>query len=119
MASKLLREAAAAVKAKSEALKRVAKNNEESVAVAVGGLAGLAAAAGGAIVDQKLGKGEQYKVGPVPVNAIAGAVALVPAFFARRSPVVRASSVAVGTQLLGVAAYRVVLDNVDPGAPDE
>ncbi len=100
-------------------IKRVAKNNEEATAVAVGSIAGVSAAVGGALVDQKLGKGQQYKVGPVPVNAIAGAVALVPAFFAKRSPVVRAASVAVGSQLIGVAAYRLILDNVDAGTPDE
>jgi len=68
------------------------------------------------VSDQKLGKGEPLKVGPVPVNLIAGAVALVPAFFLGKAPVLQAASVQGGMTLLNIGVYNLVRENVDAGS---
>lgn len=115
MASKLLKEAAQALKAKAEAGKRLARERQKETALIAGGLTGTGLAVAAAIVDQKLGKGEPYKVGPVPVNLIAGAVAIIPAFFTGKSPVIQAASAQGGMTLINIGLYNIVRAHVDAG----
>ncbi len=110
-----LAKAAAALKAVNESRKRMAREKTKEMALAVGSGTSLALAIAAAISDQKLGKGEPLKVGPVPVNLIAGAVVLVPAFFLGRNPVMQSASVMGGVQLLGIGTYNLVRENVDAG----
>ena len=110
-----LAKAAAALKAVNESRKRMAREKTKEMAHIVGGTTALGLSVAAAISDQKLGKGEPLKVGPIPVNLLAGAVVLVPAFFASRAPVLQAASVQGGVQLLGIGLYNLVREHVDPG----
>jgi hypothetical protein len=96
---------------------RVARENQHVTALAVGGIAGAGVTVAAAFADQKLGAGNQWKVGPVPGVAIVGAAALVPAFFTRKMPIVQAASVAAGTTGLNLALYRyLVEEGIEPGS---
>lgn len=118
MASSLLVRAKNTIeRAKTRTIK-AARENEHVTALAAGGIAGSGVAVGAAFADQKMGEGKQWKVGPVPVVAIFGAAALVPAFFTRKMPIVQAASVAAGMTGLNVALYRwLVEEGIQPGAP--
>lgn len=112
MASSLLLRAKHTIeRAKARGI-RAAKDNEETTALVAGGLAGGAVAVASAFADQKMGAGHQWKVGPVPVTALVGAAALVPAFFTRKMPIAQAVSVGAGMTALNVAVYRYLVDEV-------
>lgn len=110
-----LAKAAAALKAVNESRKRMAREKSKEMAHIVGGTTQLALSVAAAISDQKLGKGQPLKAGPIPVNLIAGAVVLVPAFFLGSSPVLQSGSVHGGLQLLGIGLYNLLREHVDPG----
>lgn len=118
MASSLLLRAKNTIERAKTRTVRAAKENEKVTALAVGGIAGTGVAVGAAFADQKMGAGQQWKVGPVPVTAIAGAVALVPAFFTSKMPIVQAGSVSAGATLLNIALYRyLVEEGIEAGTP--
>lgn len=117
MASHLLKAAAAQIRSKIESAKRATREKQKETALIVGSTVSVGLTVAAAIADQKMGLGHQWKLGPVPVNAIAGVVALVPAFFMGKMPIAQAVSVQSGMTLLNVALYRFVLDNVDAGTP--
>lgn len=95
---------------------KVARENQHVTALASGSIASVGVTVAAAFADQKMGAGHQWKVGPVPVVAIAGAAALVPAFFTRKMPIVQAASVAAGTTGLNLALYRwLVEEGIEPG----
>ena len=110
-----LAKAAAALKAVNESRKRMAREKAKEMAHIVGGTTALALSVAAGISDQKWGKGSPAKVGPVPVNLLAGAVVLVPAFFTGRQPTLQAASVHGGVQLLGIGVYNLVREHVDAG----
>lgn len=97
---------------------KVARENQHTTALVVGGLAGSGTAIAAAFADQKMGAGNQWKVGPVPVVAIGGLVALAPAFFTRKMPVVQAAAVSAGMTALNIAGYRLLVEEmIEPGTP--
>ena len=98
---------------------QIRRERQRETALVVGEIAGLATMVGCAVVDQKLGKGEQYKAGPIPVNAIAGVVAVAPAFFLNKYPVLQAASVNTGMTAIKIAGYRYLVsaDGIAPGEP--
>ena len=110
MSTSLLKRAAETIKRTKDRAIKSAREDEHNQALVVGGLAGGGTAIAAAFADQKMGEGKQWKVGPIPVVAIAGAAALVPAFFTRKHPVLQAGCVAAGTQALGIAAYRYLVE---------
>lgn len=110
MASSLLVRAKNTIERGKARVQRAAKENEKVTALAVGGVAGTGVAVGAAFADQKMGAGQQWKVGPVPVTAIAGAAAIIPAFFTSKMPIVQAASVAAGSTLLNIALYRYLVE---------
>lgn len=112
MASSLLVRAKEALERKRQQGVRLAKEKTKETALVVGGLASTGAAVGAAFADQKMGNGLQWKVGPVPVTAIAGVGALVPAFFAGKMPIAQAASVQIGMTLLNIALYRYLQEEV-------
>jgi hypothetical protein len=118
MASSLLVRARDALKRNAQQAKRIAKENEKTTALAVGGIASLGSAIGAAFADQKMGEGRQWKVGPVPVVGIFGIGALIPAFFTAKYPIAQAASVQSGMTLINIAGYRwLVEEGIDPGQP--
>jgi hypothetical protein len=118
MASSILLRAKNTIERAKTRTIRAAKENEKTTALAVGGVAGLGVTVGAAFADQKMGAGQQWKVGPVPVTAIAGAAALVPAFFTSKMPIAQAASVAAGSSLLNLALYRwLVEEGIEAGTP--
>lgn len=118
MSSKLLKAAAQTIKRAKDRTVRAARENTHTTALVAGGIAGGSVAVGAAFADQKMGAGKQWKVGPVPVVAIFGAAAIVPAFFTRKMPIVQAASVSAGTTALNIAAYRYLIEEgIEPGTP--
>jgi hypothetical protein len=119
MAHSLLVRAKQFMERKKAQTVRAARENQHTTALAVGGVSALGVTVAAAFADQKMGAGQQWKVGPVPVVAIAGAAALVPAFFTRKYPIAQAASVAAGTTGLNVALYRyLVEEGIEPGTPN-
>jgi len=110
MASSLLKRAAETIKRAKDRSVKAARENQHTTALIAGGIAGSGTAVAAAFADQKMGDGKQWKVGPVPVVAIGGAVALAPAFFTRKMPIVQAASVAAGTTALNIALYRYLVE---------
>jgi hypothetical protein len=98
-------------------VQRLGKERQRETALVVGELVGTTMAVGAAIVDQKLGKGQQYKVfdDTVPVTAIAGAVELAPAFFLGKSPILQAASVNGGMTLIKISLYRYLTGKIEAG----
>lgn len=118
MASQLLKRAADVIKRQKDRGVKLARENQHTTALVASGIAGSGVAVASAFADQKMGEGKQWKVGPVPVVAIAGAAMLVPAFFTRKMPIVQAASVAAGMSALNIAAYRLLVEEgIEPGAP--
>jgi hypothetical protein len=118
MSTSLLKRAAETIKRTKERGIKVARENQHTTALIAGGIAGSGTAVAAAFADQKMGEGKQWKVGPVPVVAIAGAAALVPAFFTRKMPIVQSASVAAGMTAINIAAYRyLVEEGIEPGTP--
>lgn len=98
---------------------KVARENQHATALAVGGVSALGVTVAAAFADQKMGAGQQWKLGPVPVVAIGGVAALIPAFFTRKYPIAQAASVAAGTTGINVALYRyLVEEGIEPGTPN-
>lgn len=112
MSTSLLKRAAESLKRTKDRTIRAAKENEKVTALAVGTLSAQGAAIGAAFADQKMGNGAQWKVGPVPVTAIGGAAALVPALFLGKYPVAQAGLVSAGSTLLAISAYRYLQEEV-------
>lgn len=110
MSTSLLKRAAETIKRTKDRSIKAARENQHTTALVVGGLAGTGTAVAAAVADQKMGEGKQWKVGPVPVVAIAGAAALVPAFFTRKYPIVQAASVAAGMSAIQIATYRYLVE---------
>lgn len=110
MASSLLVRAKNTIERAKTRTMRAARENEHATALVAGGIAGAGVTVASAFADQKMGAGHQWKVGPVPVTAIAGAAMLVPAFFTRKMPIVQAASVAAGTTALNIALYRYLVE---------
>lgn len=120
MASSLLVRAKQMMERNKTRAVRTSRENQHITALAAGTAAGTGVTVAAAFADQKMGAGQQWKVGPVPVVAIFGAAALVPAFFTRKMPVVQAVSVAAGTTALNVALYRyLVEEGIEPGTPSQ
>lgn len=118
MSTSLLKRAAESLKRGKDRTIRAAKENEKTTALVVGGLSSTGAAVGAAFADQKMGNGQQWKVGPVPVVGLAGVAALVPALFLNKYPVAQAGLVSSGSTLIGIAAYRYLQEEViAPGTP--
>lgn len=118
MASSLLVRAKNTIERAKTRTVRAARENEHVTALAAGGVAGFGVTVAAAFADQKMGEGKQWKVGPVPVVAIAGAAMLAPAFFTRKMPIVQAASVAAGMTALNVSIYRyLVEEGIAAGAP--
>ena len=118
MASSLLVRAKNTIERAKTRTIRAARENQQVTALAAGGIAGVGVAVAAAFADQKMGDGKQWKVGPVPVTAIAGAAMLVPAFFTQKMPIVQAASVAAGSTALNLALYRyLVEEGIEAGTP--
>jgi hypothetical protein len=118
MSTSLLKRAAESLKRGKDRTIRLAKENEKTTALAVGALSSTGAAVGAAFADQKMGNGQQWKVGPVPVVGIAGVAISVPALFLNKYPIAQAGLIGAGTQLVGIAAYRYLVEEaIDPGTP--
>lgn len=118
MASSLLVRAKNTLERAKTRTMRAARENQHTTALVAGGIAGTGTAVAAAYADQKMGAGQQWKVGPVPVVAIAGAAMLAPAFFTRKMPIVQAASVAAGMTAINIAAYRyLVEEGIEAGTP--
>lgn len=118
MASSLLVRAKNTLERAKARTMRAARENQHTTALVAGGIAGTGTAVAAAYADQKMGAGQQWKVGPVPVVAIAGAAMLAPAFFTRKMPIVQAASVAAGMTAINIAAYRyLVEEGIEAGTP--
>ncbi len=118
MASSLLVRAKNTIERAKTRTVRAARENEHVTALAAGGVAGFGVTVAAAFADQKMGEGKHWKVGPVPVVAIAGAAMLAPAFFTRKMPIVQAASVAAGMTALNLSVYRyLVEEGIAAGAP--
>jgi hypothetical protein len=97
---------------------RAAKENQHATALIAGGITGTGVTVAAAFADQKMGAGQQWKVGPVPVVAIGGVAALIPAFFTAKYPIAQAASVSAGTTALNLALYRyLVEEGIEAGTP--
>ena len=118
MASSLLVRAKNTIERAKTRTIRAARENQQVTALAAGGIAGVGVTVAAAFADQKMGDGKQWKFGPVPVTAIAGAGMLVPAFFTQKMPILQAVSVAAGTTALNLALYRyLVEEGIEAGTP--
>lgn len=118
MSTSLLKRAAETIKRTKDRTVKVARENQHTTALAVSGIAGTGVAVGAAFADQKMGEGKQWKVGPVPVVAIFGAAALVPAFFSRKYPIVQAASVSAGMTAINLSVYRYLCEEgIEAGTP--
>jgi hypothetical protein len=116
MASQLLKRAADVIKRQKDRGIKAARENVHTTSLIAGGIAGTGTAVAAAFADQKMGEGKQWKVGPVPVVAIAGVAAIVPAFFTRKMPIVQAASVSAGMTALNIAGYRwLVEEGIEAG----
>jgi uncharacterized membrane protein len=118
MSTSLLKRAAETIKRTKDRTVKAARENQHTTALVASGIAGTGTAVAAAFADQKMGEGKQWKVGPIPAVAIAGAAALVPAFFTRKYPIVQAASVAAGMTAINISAYRyLVEEGIEAGAP--
>lgn len=118
MSSSLLKRAAETIKRTKDRGIKAARENQHTTALVVGGLAGSGTAVAAAFADQKMGEGKQWKVGPVPVVAIAGAALLAPAFFTRRMPILQAGFVSAGSSAINLAMYRYLIEEgIEAGSP--
>jgi hypothetical protein len=118
MASNLLVRAKHTIERAKARTVRAAKENQHATALIAGGIAGTGVTVAAAFADQKMGAGNQWKLGPVPVVGLAGAVMLAPAFFTAKMPILQAASVAAGTTAINLALYRyLVEEGITPGAP--
>jgi len=118
MSSAILKKAKAVIERGKQRAVKLHRDNQQVTALAAGGIASTAVTVAAAFADQKMGAGQQWKVGPVPVVAIGGAALLAPAFFTRKYPIIQAASVAAGTTALNLAAYRyLVEEGIEAGAP--
>ena len=115
MASNLIRRARDFMVSQKAKAIRVSRERKHETAMVAGEAAGVAVTIAAAVSDQKLGKGQQFKAGPVPVNAIGGVVLLAPAFFLGKSPIAQAVSVNAGMSGLKAALYRYLTDTIEPG----
>jgi hypothetical protein len=96
---------------------RVHREHKQEVALATGAGVGVATAVAAAFADQKMGAGQQWKVGPLPVVGVAGVAALVPAFFVK-DPIARAASVSAGMTAINISLYRYLQEEQIPaGTP--
>ena len=99
---------------------RLARENQHETALITAGIAGVGVTVAAAYADQKMGAGQQWKVGSIPVVGIAGAALLIPAFFTKKQPVVQAASVAAGTTGINLAIYRyLVSEGIAPAETKE
>lgn len=110
MASSLLVRAKNTIERAKARTIRAAKENEKATALVAGGLAGSGVTVAAAFADQKMGAGQQWKVGPVPVVGLVGAGLLAPAFFTSKYPIVQAASVSAGMTALNIALYRYLVE---------
>jgi hypothetical protein len=118
MASQLLVRAKQFMERQKTRAVKLHREEKQNLALAAGGVTGLGTTVAAAFADQKMGAGAQWKVGPVPVVGIAGAVAIAPAFFLRKYPIAQAVSVAAGSTALNIAIYRyLVEEQITPGTP--
>lgn len=116
MASNLVRQMTAKLKATKEGLakKREAHKKEEEILFS--GVGTLAGAGGGAFIDTKGQNGGPHKLfakadgtGGVPTNLIVGAALAVPAIAIKNFPM-KAPAAATGLALVGVGLYRYIVD---------
>lgn len=112
MSTSLLKRAAESLRRNKDRAVRLTKENEKTTALAVGAFSSTGAAIGAAFADQKMGNGQQWKVGPMPVVGIAGIVTTIPALFLNKYPVAQAGLVGAGTTLISIAAYRYLQEEV-------
>ncbi len=118
MSSALLKRAKGVIERTKVRATKLARESQQVTALAAGGIASTTVTVGAAFADQKMGAGQQWKVGPVPVVAIGGAAMLAPAFFTRKYPIIQAASVAAGTTALNLALYRyLVEEGIEAGTP--
>jgi hypothetical protein len=118
MASSILVRAKNLIERSKARTQRVARENQHTTVLVSGGIAATGVAVAAAYADQKMGDGQQWKVGAFPVVGIAGAAMLVPAFFSKKMPIVQAASVAAGTTAINLAIYRYLIeDGIKPGEP--
>lgn len=118
MASSLLVRAKNTIERAKQGAIRKARENQKTTALIAGGIASTGLTVAAAFADQKLGAGNQWKVGPVPVVGIVGAAALVPAFFTAKMPVVQAASVSAGMTGINLALYRYLVEEaIEAGSP--
>lgn len=106
----LLKRAAASLEQKANTIKRLHAMHEADLVYS--GIAELAGAGTGALVDIKLGKdGAQAKIfGPVPTNAFIGLFPAAAGILLKGLGRARAPVAALGFSLIGVATYRMILD---------
>lgn len=118
MASSLLVRAKNTIERAKQRGIRAARENQKTTALIVGGLAGSGTAVAAALADQKMGAGQQWKVGGFPAVAIGGAAMLVPVFFTGKMPIVQAGLASAGMTGINIALYRyLVEEGIDPGEP--
>lgn len=118
MASSIVKRALAHMQnAKNRTLK-AARENTHNTALVVGALSGTGTAVAAAFADQKLGAGQQWKVGPIPVVAAAGAVLAAPAFFLGKYPIAQAALAVAGGTAVNIGLYRyLVAEGIEAGTP--
>lgn len=118
MSTSLIKRATHAIKAQAEKGKRLRAERKEEEGILFSGVGTLAGAAGGAIIDTKLGKnGQPHKLfakadgtGGFPTNIVIGALLAVPAIAIKKFPL-KAPVAATGLSLAGSGLYRYIVDH--------
>lgn len=118
MATALIKRAAAYMANQKNRAMRAARENTHNTALVVGALSGTGTAVAAAFADQKMGAGNQWKVGPVPVVAAAGAVIAAPAFFLGKHPIAQAALAVAGGTAFNLGLYRYLIEEgIEAGTP--
>lgn len=116
MASSILVRAKNTIERAKQATIRRARENQKTTALIASGVASTGITVLAAVADQKLGAGNQWKMGPVPVVGAVGAATLVPAFFLGKAPVAQAACVSAGMTGINLSLYRwLVEEGIEPG----
>lgn len=116
MASNLVRQMTAKLKAQKEPLAKKRQEHKKEEEILFSGVGTLAGAGGGAFIDTKGQNGGPHKLfakadgtGGVPTNLVVGAALAVPAIAIKNFPM-KAPAAATGLALVGVGLYRYIVD---------
>lgn len=116
MASSLVRQMTAKLKATKDGLAKKRQEHKKEEEILFSGVGTLAGAGGGAFIDTKGQNGGPHKLfakadgsGGVPTNLVVGAALAVPAIAIKSFPF-KAPAAATGLALVGVGLYRYIVD---------